>query len=537
MQAIRVVPNVPSFAVDNGFWYSVPRHLQPDATVGRIVRAPLGGRRVRGWVVEATDEHRDGLKEISGVSGDLAIFDERLLEALIWAAKHYVAPVSVLLARAGPPNLPKGPLAREEVPMPPASDGGHPLADIAKSVASGKRVPTRALLGRWQLLDWLEAVGSVVSSGQSVVVLAASAAEVGAISERARAIFGTAVIEAGSESDADLTADWHAAQQPGRLLVGTPRVATWMIGRLGLAIVLEEGRRAMKDRQTPTLHVREVLRARSLVEGFTNVFFGPTPSVEILATGADVTMVGNRAWPLVEVVDRSDEAPGSGLLASAVVAALRAVTQAGGRSFVFTSHRAIEPMVKEINAKLGARVAGPSGVGASAVVGTERDLAALDLVELTVASNPDGMLMASGYRTEEETLRQLARLATMLSPGAGHRMMVQTFEPRSALIETLRRGAPMSFLEGVLVERARAGLPPSKEMIAVELRGDIPVDVQSDLGELEGAELMGPIEVEGGRRWLLTGELRTARLQLRDKVGRWRGAGATVRVDADPIDL
>ncbi|MDI9465838.1 MAG: hypothetical protein QM393_09775, partial [Bacillota bacterium] len=75
-------------------------------------------------------------------------------------------------------------------------------------------------------------------------------------------------------------------------------------------MVLEEGRRAKKDRQTPTTHVREILRTRSRADGFNLVFFGPTPSTETLAAGATVVRATRRAWAPVEVVDRSGEPPG-----------------------------------------------------------------------------------------------------------------------------------------------------------------------------------------------------------------------------------
>lgn len=290
----------------------------------------------------------------------------------------------------------------------------------------------------------------------------------------------------------------------------------------------------MKDRQTPTLHVREVLRTRSRLEGFTTVFIGSTPSVEVLAAGAEVLRVGNRAWPHVEIVDRSDEPPGSGLLASSVVAALRAITNSGERCFVFTGRRTIEETAAEVNARLGRPAVGLEG---PVVVGVERDLAGLEPVALTVATNVDGLLMAPGYRASEEALRQLARLANSLKTGPGHRMMVQTFDPASALVETLRRGDPAPYLESVLIERAKSGAPPSTEMIAVEIRGEQPLGVDQDLSALPGATVVGPLEIERGRRWLLEGDLGKARIELRRLAGHWRTSDTAVRIDADPIDL
>ena len=115
------------------------------------------------------------------------------------------------------------------------------------------------VLGRWQPLDWLDSLAPIVEVGRSAMVIAASAAEVDRICERARPIYGEALVQIASTKDAEVTRGWELAQTPGRIVVGTPRVSTWMIGGLSLLVVLEEGRRAMKDRQTPTVHVREVV--------------------------------------------------------------------------------------------------------------------------------------------------------------------------------------------------------------------------------------------------------------------------------------
>jgi len=196
-----------------------------------------------------------------------------------------------------------------------------------------------------------------------------------------------------------------------------------------------------------------------------------------------------------------------------------------------------ERLVSEINRRVGEEVAAVHPHEGGVVVGTERDLAGLPMVALAVAADVDGMLLGTGYRTTEEALRQLARLALAVRDGTGSRLMLQTSRPESLLVATLRRGDPIPYLERVLVERAREAAPPASEMIAVEIRGETPQTASADLASLEEAVVMGPIEVPDGKRWLLTGSLGKARLALRPMVGRWRDGGATVRVDADPIDV
>lgn len=582
------MPDVPSFAVDDGFWYAVPDHLSAQVSIGSLVRVPLSGRRVRGWVVETGEGPDRPLKDVAGVSGGARVFDEALFRSLVWASTHYVAPLAVLLGKATPPNLPQAPgdLPGRSHPRPL----GHPLDEIAAVAARGAKVPLQALVGPWQDGKWLAAFGPVLAEGRSAMVLAASAAEVAMISQWARHHFGEGVIEVSGDDNASLTRAWSQVQAPGNLIVGTPRVALWKVAGLSLVVILEEGRRAMKERQTPTLHVREVIRARSLLEGFIPVFLGPTPSVELLSAGAQVRILGNRAWPLVEVVDRSEEPPGSGYVSDRVIAGLRAIVEQGRRAFVFT-HRRVgagsmrcarcrairtcsrcsafvgrvetcprcgaglgpcshcgsaefeemgtipQRLVAEIAASLGKQAVAVHPADAPVTVGTERDLAALPAVSLAVAADTDGMAMGSGFRASEEALRQLARVAGAVRSGPGSRLMVQTSHPGSDLVQTLRRGDPIPYLEKVIQGREAEGMPPSTEMIAVETRDEVPDDVETDLDSLSGATLLGPVAVDQGRRWLLTGDLRTARRELRSLVGRWREQGATVRVDADPIDL
>lgn len=589
-RAARVVPDVASFSVDGGFWYSLPPHLEPDISVGSIVRVPLSGRRVRGWVVEIGESESSRLKDIAAVSGSSPVFHQRLLQSLIWAARHYVAPVSVLLSRATPPNLPRKHTPPRSVDLRgPGSE--HPIGQLAMRSADGARSPITSYVGPWLGSPWIEPLGTVLAAGRSVLVVAASRAEVDVVGVEAKRLWGElAVTIAGEDAAAD-TAGWEAAQVAPRLVIGTPKTATWQINRLALVVVLEESRRAMKDRQTPTLHVRDVVATRARVEGFNLGFLGPTPGVELLASGAEMVKVGNRAWGLVEVVDRSEENLGDGYLSPRVVAGLKATIERGERCFVFT-HRRVgaaatrcascrslrtcsscgrrlgrvaecpscstpagpcatcgatefeelgtipERLLSEVERKVGRDVAAVAPAAAPIVIGTERDLAGLERVALAVAADLDGMLVGAGYRTEEEALRQLARVASKVKAARGTRLMLQTTRPDSSLIAAMRRGDPMPYLEQVLVGRAREGFPPSSSMLAIELRGTVPDDTAKQIEELGDDHItLGPMAVDGGQRWLLTGQLDRVRDRLRPQVGKWRDLGVVVRIDADPIDV
>ncbi len=553
-----------------------------------MVRIPLSGRKARGFVVELVADRDGALKDIISVSGIRPVFDSRLLRSLEWASNHYVAPLSVLLDRAAPPNLPRAtpgaPLSSVEVDIP-----SHPLGRVAVDAAAGKRRPVSAIVSGVRG-EWLAALGPVLKEGRSVMVVFATAAEVEVGLAEAVVLYGDRVVGVAGDLAVELTRAWELAQSPGRLLMGTPRIASWPVTGLALAVVVEEGRRAMKDRQTPTVHVREMLLTRARVEGFSLAFLGPSPSLEVLAAGAELTRVGGRAWSLVEVIDRSAEPPGSGYLSETVIAALRAVTSEGRKSFVF-SHRRLgdassrcakcrrvrvcatcgsrlgrvescrrcgaaagpcascgsvtfeemgsvpEKLAREVNKRIGDTIAGLAPTDLPVVVGTERDLTGLDEVSLVVASDVDGMMLGHDYRAGEEAMRVLARLGNTLGPGSGRRMMLQTSFPESDLVVALRKGDPIRYLEGLLSERARLGLPPSSEMIAVELRGEGSLsDADAGIHGL-GATVLGPATGPGKARWLLQGNLGQVRRGLRPLAHAWRERGMTVRIDADPIDL
>lgn len=547
---------------------------------------------MRGFVVEIGDRSSDRLKPIAGVSGEHDVFDTPLRDALTWAAHHYVAPLSVLLERAAPPNLPIRASAPPPVPeLSPAE--AHPLDTLVEAVLAERRRPVTALLSPWEDMRWLTALFPLVVDDRSVLVIVSTTAEAATIAGAARRVVGERVCEVTGElEDSAITRAWSmAASHPGQLIVGTPRVAAWPIARLAAAVVVEEGRRAMKDRQTPTLAVRRLLMTRSRLEGFAQVYVGPTPSLELLASGAEMIRTGPRAWPLVEVVDRNEEPPGSGLISQRSRAAITGMVGQGGRVFVFTHRRGYAPayrcsacrelrrcptcgsrpepgeacprcgepsrpcvscgaatfeplgagagrVLHELRGFLGERAAA-AGESAPVTVGTEADLAELEGVALAVAVDVDGLALGSHFRASEEALRILARVAGRVSRGRGHRLILQTSMPDQPLVQALRRGDPLEFLEVELAERERLGYPPARELLVIETRGESD-DVDGDIRRVadDRSTVMGPALTHDSRRWLVQGpQLGRFKTALRPVVQRWRDSGVAVRVDVDPLDL
>lgn len=586
---VRVVPDLPTFAVDDGFAYAVPDGV--DAPVGALVRVPLGRQRLRGFVVGSGAGEVEGLRPLLSVSGDLAVFDTDLLGVLRWAAVHYVAPLATLLAKTAPPNLPRRP---PESRFPEVPDYTPGLPAVAAAAAAGGHTRARYWLGPGPWTDAISGLASpVLAAGRSVMVVAPSLTEVVTLAGELGHRFGGRVVAASSGmGNAAVSDAWsRSAAGGGHLLVGTREVAFWPVASLALVVIVDEGRRGMKDRATPTVHARDLLWRRAVAERFCVVCCSAVPSGEALGRGPVVERLRpGRVWGLVEVVDRRDDPPGTGLLSERSRRALHATVGGGGRALIFTDRRMpstrcvgcrklrlcpecgsrpdrgpacprcgavlggcvscgggrFEPLgadvgrlVAEAGGFLGRDAVGEAGSGRRVVVGTERDLAGLGGVDLVVVVDADGPLLAPNYRAGEDGLNLLARAVLAAGTGRGRRAVLQTSDPGHPVVVALRTGDPMGALRADLEARSALGFPPGGELLVLEAV-DAPDGADGALRQAvrDRAEVHGPAQHRDRQRWLIQGrDLGAARIVLRSLVHEWRERRARVRIDADPVDL
>jgi len=179
----RVQPDLP--AVARAFDYLVPEEAAGIVRVGTIVRVPLHGRRVRGWVVADgvdPEARRSELRPVAKVvsAGPPA----EVVEVCRWAAWRYAGPLPLLLRSASPPNV-----------VPPS---GHP--ELHTAVFPGRGGPdgidARAvdeLVAREQGLlswppgaDWQGVVGALVADEASTIVVAPESRRVRALVDELR---------------------------------------------------------------------------------------------------------------------------------------------------------------------------------------------------------------------------------------------------------------------------------------------------------------------------------------------------------------
>ncbi|MEN8112967.1 MAG: hypothetical protein ABFS21_01155 [Actinomycetota bacterium] len=580
----QVVPDVPSFSVDDGFTYEVPEVLAA-IDVGDLVRIPLGGRRVRGYVTNVSDGTPDrALRSIAARSGKRGVFGASMLESLRWAATHYVAPLSTVLSRCTPPNVPRGVPKVQRGPV-EARDGV--LSEWAgRQVEKGRTRPAYLLHGD-PVDEVIAAIAPVLSAGNNVIVAAPTVTEAHSTVAALRSVFAERVWSATAEdTPAQRTRAWTQLAEPtGSVVVGTREVAFWGTSGLGLAIVIDEGRRAYKSPQTPTYHVREVLRRRSVIERFGLLLTGAVPTSEALAAGVEIVRERRRIWPLVDVVDRTAESAGSGLVSDRSRHVLAAMGDFG-TAFVLVPRRggayrcsrcrelhvcvecgsmldragqcprcsrsypsctachgtrfealgaSIPRIVADLRRTMGSDV-GPAGSGSRISVGTERDLVGAPRVDLVVIVDPDTALLAPTYRAEEDALRLLARAVLVAKPGRGRRALIESRLPEHRVLAALRSGDPVPFMAETQQEREKSGFPPVGELLAIETDAEGAHELLE--AATEGVALLGPVAEDGRERWLVQGsDLGRARVRLRAAIQQLRDAGARVRIDVDPVEL
>ncbi|HLI55947.1 MAG TPA: hypothetical protein VKY26_02825, partial [Actinomycetota bacterium] len=150
----------------------MPDELREAVSPGVIVRAPLRGRRVRGWVVGTAEQEEAADQELSavvGVSGRAPVFDAPLLAAARAMARYYVHPLSSFLRLLTPPQMGR-PLARRAGAGAGAGAGG---GQGARDGALGPSGFTLRRLGPREnpVLHYAGAIGETLRTGRGAIVV------------------------------------------------------------------------------------------------------------------------------------------------------------------------------------------------------------------------------------------------------------------------------------------------------------------------------------------------------------------------------
>jgi primosomal protein N' (replication factor Y) (superfamily II helicase) len=569
----RVLPDVTG--LDKLFDYAVPAELAGRVHPGTIVRVPLHGRRVRGWVV-AIDPSRDGdgapvetmaLKPISKITGVGP--DPSLIELADWAAVRWAGRRRNFLVVASPPvAVGDVPARRRSGARPePSSPATRSLLESGGGVL---RLPPAS--------DPLPAVHSAVGFGPTLVVVPGA--------DQAR-LLGARLRRAGL-SVAVHPDEWAAAAGGVDVVIGARSAAWAPCPGLAVGVVIDEHDEALQEEASPTWHARDVVVERCRRAGAPFVLVSPAPTVTATTLGPLVRPSAEReraGWPIVEVVDRRDADPRTrSLVTSELIRHLRnhaervvCVTNATGRARLlacrtcrelarcercgaavgaddaglFTCPRcsATRPAVcvrcgggafanlrpgvtrlrEELEAAAGrpcvavtGRSTGPLAE-AGVYVGTEAVLHRVPSADVVAFLDIDRELLAPFHRAAEHALALLVRAARVVGPRArGGRLLLQTAIPDHEVVRAVRLADPSRVTDAEARRRRDLRLPPFGALAAVSGRG-----AGEFVASLRDADVGG-----GGDRFLVRADDDIS-LGAALRAGA-RPPGARLRIAVDP---
>lgn len=547
---MRVLPDVPS--LDKAFDYLVPEGLDGDVGVGTVVRVPLHGRRVGGWVVadEVAPPEGVALRPLARVSGLGPPPD--LVELSTWAAWRWAGRRRAFLRTATPPRAvrslpPPAPVA------PPAA--GAPAGDDHDDLAAEALGAGRAVVRLPPAADVFPLVAHAAARGDALVV-APSVADAALLARRLRRS-GRAV--------AVVPAEWERAAAGGTVVVGA-RAAAWApVPDLAAVVVVDAHDEALKEERAPSWNAWQVAAERARRAGVPCVLASPCPTLEHLEWGrllAPSRTAERAGWAPFEVVDRRHDDPRAGLYSERLVRLVRsdarvacvlnrrgrarllacarcqelarcercrgaveqapdrsggaegealrcrscllarpAVCQACGGQRLKTLRAGVTRVREELAALVGEEVgevtaAAPDVPPTRVLVGTDAVLRRLASADAVAFLDMDQELLAPRFRAGEHALSLLARAARLVGGrGRRGRVLVQTRLPGHEVLDAALHADPERFLGRERERRRALRLPPAAALALVA----------GEQAERFVAGLPGTVDVGGpdAGRWLV----------------------------------
>ncbi|MCY4516390.1 MAG: hypothetical protein OXB99_04030 [Acidimicrobiaceae bacterium] len=310
-QAVQVLVDEP--AIDREFTYVVPDELasgRVPVEVGTVVRVPLGGRSIRGWVTDVDPPRPAGVdllavKRVSSVGPPPHVVELARWAAWRWAGTwaHFLRTASADRVVAGLPSEP----AQWPVIAPSGPPGGTAQAAtpdwVSAAWASDQRSPAVMRLG--PCADEWPLVTEALRQGRSLV-LVPTVAWAARLAGRLR--------HAGV-STALAPRDWAGAAS-AHAVVGT-RAGAWApCGRLDAVVVLDEHDEAYQSEAAPTWNARDVAVERARRDGARCLLAGPMPSPDAvhiaLAAGGSGARATSSALSSMSPTSSSDPAATTG---------------------------------------------------------------------------------------------------------------------------------------------------------------------------------------------------------------------------------
>lgn len=582
--AARVLPDVAGF--ERELDYEVSAEQAAGLQVGSIVRVPLQGRKVRGWVVgwpadPGPSLHLRPVERVIGFGPEPSLVDLAGWAARLWAGRR-----RHLLATASPSRAARA-LPEPQFGTPHSAD---PWWESLVARASGPG-PHLVLVGPAQQLTDLVLAAAV--TGPTLVLAPTTA----------RAAAGALALRRRGAHVACLPDDWEQARAGAGIVIGARAAAWGPCPGLAAVIVLDAHEEAYVQQQSPTWWAPAVAARRAALGDARCFWLSPCPTLDMRhRAGRNVIDAGLASgWPTLRVIDLKDQDPRQGLLTEPLLSAIRAsagrtvcVLNRKGRAQLLAcaacsevarcevcrsglalegpnvagellvcrrckqarpvvcakcgsdAMKALRPGVARIREHLEtllglpvAEVVGGSTpvpptrvvVGTEAVLHRAGELRRGGAVSLVAFVDFDQELLASRYRAGEEALSLLALAARLVGarrPGAA--VLAQTRVPGHPVLRAAGSGRPELALEGEEEVRRALRLPPFAALAIVS--GDAGPELAERLraNEGEGTEVLEMDE----RRWLVRAPDEESLAELFARAGRPEGRA---RVEVGPVRL
>ena len=515
----RVLPDVTG--LDKEFDYLVPPDLADQIRVGSIVRVPLHGRSVRGWVVQLNPPDLsfdiDRIRPVAKVSSWGPGAD--VIELAGWASVRWGAGRlrPFLVAGSPPINVPGlPPRRRSATRIEPVHPGA---AELLAGGGGVLRLPPSD--------DIVPVLAAAARLGPTLVV--------GPSPDRAR--LDAIRLRRSGLSVAHVPQEWAAAAAGVDVVIGS-RTAAWApCPDLAAIVVVDEHDEALQEERSPTWHGRDVAVERGRRAGAPVLLVSPCPTVVGLAAAGErlrkpAIDVERAGWPIVEVVDRSRDEPWrTSLVSSPLIAHLRradhtvvCVHNTPGRARVLacracralvrcerceaavglsddgnlvcrrcgsvrppvclvcggTAFANLKPGVtrlrEELEAAAGRPVVAVTGrdyeppPAAGVYVGTEAVLHRVRGADVVAFLDIDVELLAPRYRAAEQAMALLVRAARLLGPRRelpDGRLLLQTFLPRHEVVQAALLADPGRLTERERERRRSLDLPPFSALASI----------------------------------------------------------------------
>lgn len=517
----RVLPDVAGF--DREFDYLVPAEMAASVRVGSVVRAPLQGRKVRGWVTGFPVDPPPGvvLRPIDKVSGWGP--EPQLVDLAAWAAWRWAGRRRSLLVTATAVSnirqLPTPAVTGTAGRRPSSATPARPRSGGAELVAQSRAVGTHLLR---------------VPPATSATELVLAAAEDGPVlviaPTTARAGSGCAALRHHGVHVALLPDEWAQARAGAEVVIGARASAWGPCPGLASVVVLDAHDEGLVQEQAPTWAAPAVAAKRARRTEAPCLWVTSCPTLELLERADDLLAVSRSAeragWAVVRSVDLRQEDPHSGLFSKPLVDALRdrdrrvvcvlnrkgravlldcgacgdvarcekcgaAVAMAGDDLVCRRCHqvrpvvclscgsdalRLLRPGLSRVREQLEALAGRPTGevaagsgplpdtpvlVGTEAVLHRASELRRTGGTGTVVFLDFDQELLAPRYRASEQALALLARASRLLGGrGSGGVLLVQTRLPSHPVITAATLADPARLAAAEEPVRRALRLPP-----------------------------------------------------------------------------